>query len=81
MRLESMAITSQLRQSAIGQFLGGFIVVLSLGICAWMGFLGHTVLAGTIGTTTVVSLATIYFLGKRSQTSNLNSKNTKKRKA
>ena len=77
--LESHAVREQLSQSSKGQILGGIIVLTSLGISAWMGFLGHEVLAGTLGTTTVVSLATIYFLGKISQSDSLKSKNPKKK--
>jgi uncharacterized membrane protein len=79
MSLESHAVQEQLSQSGRGQILGGIIVFASLGIAAWMGFLGHEVLAGTLGTTTVVSLATIYFLGKKSQYESLRSKNPKKK--
>ncbi len=80
MELESFAVREQIKQSGTGQLLGGFIVVLSLAISGWMGYFGHDALAGTLGTTTVVSLATIYFLGKKSQTENLKSKNPKRTK-
>jgi uncharacterized membrane protein len=79
MSLESHAVREQISQSGRGQSLGGFIVIISLAISGWMGYLGHDVLAGTLGTTTVVSLATIYFLGKRSQSNSLKTKNPKKK--
>ena len=77
MALEVKAISAQLRQSQIGQVLGGIIVISCLGISAWMGYLGNTWLASTLGTTTVVGLATIYFLGKRSVDRSLRSKSNK----
>jgi uncharacterized membrane protein len=80
MSLESHAVREQIKQSGNGQLLGGLIVILSLGISAWMGYLEHTILAGTLGTTTVVGLATIYFLGKRAQSASLKTKNPKKKK-
>ncbi len=63
--LEARTNKAQLYQSAIGQMMGGLIVIACLSITAWMGFLGHTGLAVALGTTTVVGLATIYFLGKK----------------
>jgi uncharacterized membrane protein len=53
---------------------GGVLVLCCLGVTGWMGAIGHTILAGTIGTTTVVSLATIYFLGKRKSEQKVKSK-------
>lgn len=69
MLLEDRTNKSQLFQSGAGQVMGGLTVFCCLGITAWMGFLGHDTLAGVIATTTVVSLATIYFLGKRADDS------------
>lgn len=69
--LEKKSIKAQLFQSGLGQIIGGVSVLACLGITAWMGFLGHTVLAGILGSSSVIGLATIYFLGKKAQQSSL----------
>jgi uncharacterized membrane protein len=66
---------SRWSQSAQGQVMSCVLVLCCLGIAAWMGVLGHAVLAGILGTTTVVSLATIYFLGKKAQSTDGNVQN------
>lgn len=78
--MERKAIGAQIHQSQSGQIIGGIIVFSCLGISAWMGYLGNTVVATAVGTTTVIGLATIYYLGKRVVQSSLDSKSHKQPK-
>ena len=77
-RLESIAIPSQIRQDSRGQVFGFIIAVLAIlsGVsCIFKGY----VTAGTIiASSTVVSLVTVFVVGKGHQKKDLDKKNVDK---
>lgn len=65
MQLEDKVISRQQNQSGRGQIFA-FIISLLFLIAAWdLGKSGEPVLAGVIGGTTLVSLATVFIVGKK----------------
>ncbi|SMC53312.1 DUF2335 domain-containing protein [Pedobacter nyackensis] len=73
--MESKVITSQQNQSGRGQhyaFIIAILVLLASFICI---FTGHGIEGTIIGTLDLVSLVTIFIVGKQYQKSNLDKKN------
>lgn len=48
-----------------GQIVGLVSVVSALGAAVWLGYQGHGIAAGAVGTTTVVGLATAFVATRR----------------
>lgn len=76
--MEKTVIPSQIKESSRGQIFG-FILSLIFGLVVSLVFLllGHPNWAGTITTTTAVSMATIFALGKHKANKNIKDKNPK----
>lgn len=76
--MEKTVIPQQVKESSRGQIFG-FISSLVFGLLVSLVFLllGHPNWAGTITTTTAVSMATIFVLGKRKVNKNIEEKNPK----
>lgn len=64
MHIEETIVERQTRQSGYGQIWGGVLACLFGIITFVLGYNGHDVLAGTIGTTTIVSLVVVFVLRK-----------------
>ena len=62
--MEATIIGSQTKQSGRGQKIGAFLAFFFGLIAFFLGYFGHDVLAGTIGSTTIISLAVIFVLNK-----------------
>lgn len=61
---ETKIINGKLRQSGFGQILGA-ILVFTFGLIALiLGLNGHDILAGSIGVTTVISIAVVFVLNR-----------------
>jgi uncharacterized membrane protein len=73
--LESHAIKEQLRQSKNGQIFGFIIALTLIGVSTLLGFYGQPVLGGILGGTTLVSLVTVFVIGKVTQKKELKSRN------
>lgn len=69
MHIEKTIVERQTKQSGYGQIWGGLLATLFGLIALFLGYKGHDVLAGIIGTTTIIGLATIFVLQKRPKTS------------
>lgn len=67
MAIENKAITSQLQQGVTGQWMGFVLGFLGLAVAFGLAFLGHDTVAGIIGSTTIVGLASVFVIGKKLQ--------------
>jgi uncharacterized membrane protein len=65
--LEDHAIREELRQSGRGQVFGFILGFVGLGLATLLAILGHEVIAGIFGTTTIVGLVAVFVIGKKSQ--------------
>lgn len=66
-QLEDHAIREELQQSRRGQNFGFALGVLGLILATVLALMGHEVIAGIFGTTTIVGLVTVFVIGKRAQ--------------
>lgn len=64
MHIEKTIVERQTKQSGNGQIWGGILTVLFGIITLVLGYTEHDVLAGTIGTTTIISLVIVFVLHK-----------------
>ena len=64
MHIEKTIVDRQTEQSGNGQIWGGALTVLFGMITCFLGYTGHDGLAGTIGTTTIISLVIVFVLRK-----------------
>jgi len=71
MNIEKEVITGQLSQSKLGQIFGFIIAVFALSLSFILSLYGHITVAGIIGGATVVGLVTVFVIGKRSQSEDL----------
>ena len=74
MQLEQLAIRSNYKKAFRGQIFGFCIGITGILGAIFMGYLGHDVLAGTIATVSIGSLAVVFVVGKEKQTKSLESK-------
>ncbi len=65
--LEQLVVSSQIKESQRGQLFALIISVFSLCTSLILGLNGHDTVAGVIGGSTIVSLATIFIYGKKTQ--------------
>jgi len=77
MKLESLAIPAQLKESSRGQVIAACIAVLAIGASVYCATIHETVVATTIGGATIISLVYAFITGKRRGTHNLADKNRK----
>jgi uncharacterized membrane protein len=71
---EKLVITHQQTQSRRGQIFGFILVILAVGTAAYLGKTGHDAVAGVIGGSTVIGVASIFALGRTFQKKNLDDK-------
>lgn len=64
--LAKATLSATREQVESGQQRGFQVVMAALIVAAALGWLGHGWAAGMVGTTTVVGLATVFVLGRRS---------------
>lgn len=72
MKIEEREINSQYRQNVLGQIFGFIISILGIVGGIISGIYGSPWVGGIIGGGTVVSLATVFVLGKKYQNNNNN---------
>lgn len=72
--IESKVISSQIRQSATGQWMAFALVIMAFGLTYLLAISGHDVVAGTIAGTTIVGLAATFLYGKLGQKKELKEK-------
>lgn len=65
--IEKSVIKANNRESSTGQWFGFILSVLFLCASVYLGVNGQPLLAGILGGTTIVGLATVFALGKRAQ--------------
>lgn len=65
--LEDHAIREELRQSGRGQIFGFILGLIGLILATTLALLGHEVIAGIFGTTTIVGLVAVFVIGKKNQ--------------
>lgn len=69
--IESSVISSQSFQSRLGQIFGLIIGLAGIGCGTYLASIGQDVVGGIIAGGTVVSLVSVFVLGKRAQKKNL----------
>lgn len=74
MQLEKTVVSSQQAQSAAGQWMGFCLVVLMVIAGTWLGLSGKEVAAATVFGTTILGVAGVFVIGRRSQAKDLESK-------
>lgn len=67
MGIESSVISSNSSQSKLGQFFGFAIGVVGIGCGTFLAYTGHETVGGIIAGGTVVSLVSVFVIGKKSQ--------------
>ena len=69
MSIENKVIQSQTKQSGLGQWFGLIIGLVGIGCGTFLAYSGETTVGGIIAGGTVVSLVSVFVLGKRRQKS------------
>ena len=72
--LEKTVIPAQVRQSGRGQYFGFALGIAGLACATVLGLYGFTTVASIIGGGTVVSLVTVFVVGKKSMQDDLQQK-------
>lgn len=67
MAIEKIAISSQSRQSIVGQWFGLIIGIFGIGCGTFLAYSGATTVGGIIAGGTVISLVSVFVIGKRIQ--------------
>ena len=73
-KIEDTVVSGQVKQSGRGQIFGLVIAFFTISSSVVLAILGHDVVAGVIGGGTVISLATVFVLGKKTQETKLKEK-------
>jgi len=66
-KIEEAVISGQVKQSSRGQIFGLIIAFFTLGSAVALAMFGHEAVACVLGGSTVISLATVFVIGKREQ--------------
>ncbi len=69
MSMESKVIESQNKQSGLGQLFGLIIGLVGIGCGTFLAYSGETTVGGIIAGGTVVSLVSVFVIGKKRQSS------------
>jgi uncharacterized membrane protein len=69
MNLEAKIVSSQSRQSNLGQWFGLIIGLVGIGSGTFLAYSGQTTVGGIIAGGTVVSLVSVFVIGKKNQKS------------
>ena len=69
MNLESTVILSNSKQSNLGQLFGLIIGLVGIGCGTFLAYSGETTVGGIIAGGTVISLVSVFVIGKRTQKS------------
>jgi uncharacterized membrane protein len=72
--IEKQIIQTQNTVTTRGQWIACFLVILLTAVGGYFGYMGHEALAGTIFATTIVAVATVFIVGKKTQTRDLDQK-------
>jgi len=64
MALEKEAISSEIKQSVTGQWMGFILAIVFLLASIYLAIIGHSTLAGVIGGSTILGLVSIFVIGK-----------------
>lgn len=71
MKLEALAVPAQIKQSGRGQIFGFVLAIVAFLLSAFFLYKGNPSWGGIIATSTAVSMAVIFAIGKHSQKVNL----------
>lgn len=69
MSLESSLVHSQSKQSILGQVFGLIIGLVGIGCGTFLAYSGETTVGGIIAGGTVISLVSVFVIGKKAQKS------------
>lgn len=70
MGIEKFVISSQSKQSSLGQWFGFFIGIFGICCGTFLAYTGETTVGGIIAGGTVISLVSVFVIGKKSQKNN-----------
>lgn len=73
-QLEAKVIPSQITQSKLGQIFGFILGLVGLGCGTFLAYVGQTYVGGIIAGATVVSLVSVFVIGKKIQKKDLEEK-------
>ena len=76
MKLETMIINNQIKQTKIGQASGIIISVLILGSAVWLGLENHNAVSSILGGLNILGLVTIFIYGQSQQNPSLLSRSS-----
>ncbi len=79
-RLEDKTISAQLHESGRGQWMALIVTLEFPGGSLWITHDGYPAVGATLSSATVVSLATVFILGKRAQQKDLEQKRSGSRR-
>lgn len=68
--LEKTAVRRQFNQSSTGQWIAAILAFSFLGGSVYLGINDHEILAGTLGSTTIIALVTVFITGRNSMQTN-----------
>ena len=69
MNLETKIIANQTKQSVLGQWSGLIIGIVGIGCSIFLAYAGESTVGGIITGATVVSLVSLFVIGKKYQKS------------
>jgi uncharacterized membrane protein len=72
--LEKTVVENQVQESRRGQVYGLIIGLAGLAVCLMLGLQGHDNVAAVVGGGTLVSLVTVFVIGRRKRTEELKDK-------
>jgi len=74
MELENIVVKCQQKQSLRGQTFGLILGITGLLTAAFLGFTGHETIGSIIGGSTVISLVSVFVIGRTKQNTDLKTK-------
>lgn len=63
--IEGQIVNRTLTQKSWGMVIGGILTIIILAAVVFLGINGHDILAGTLGTTTIIGVIVVYVLGQK----------------
>ncbi|MDD4350141.1 MAG: DUF2335 domain-containing protein [Opitutales bacterium] len=72
--IEKVVISSQQQRSDRGQWMGLIVAMSTIGSAVFLAYSGHDAVAGVLGGGTVLGLVSVFVIGRRQQSEDLEKK-------